>query len=303
MNPMNATGNELEHINNNKSVPYISISAADIKTDDVKRGLAAGMVVEGTDDLQMPTAAGSGTSSQTDQDQEAVMMEKERIFMGELGRMIDQYNAAIKQQTDASTSCLPQKRPSSSLSINNTRHKESSVMINATEIEELLKAEQEKCARFGGIFANRVRELMKYRDHNGHCNVPQKPFSSLGEWVKKQRVAFKKFDAGKVSRITPQRIKILNCIGFVWDASGVGRRNDEGWMRNFEELMEYKEKHGDCLVPRMYEGNRNLGNWVHTQRQVYRNKRKAKTTRMTEEHQHKLDEIGFVWNVQKGCSR
>ena len=132
-------------------------------------------------------------------------------------------------------------------------------MINAVEIEKLLMAEEERCVRYGRQWADRVKELIKYRNDHGHCNVPQK--LSLRSWVYRQRQEFKKFDAEKASSMTPQRIKILNHIGFVWDASDK-KRDDEGWMRMFEELMEYKEQHGNCLVPTMYEDNRKLGRWV-----------------------------------------
>ena len=172
-------------------------------------------------------------------------------------------------------------------------------MINAVEIEKLLMAEEERCVRYGRQWADRVRELMKYRDDNGHCNVPQRQ-SSLGIWVNTQRAEFKKFGSAKASHMTTQRIKILNHIGFVWDASdkiGGSKRDDEGWMRMFEQLMEYKEQHGDCLVPNKYEDNPKLGRWVATQRQLYQNTKKGKTTRMTEERIHKLEEIGFVWDA------
>ena len=36
------------------------------------------------------------------------------------------------------------------------------------------------------------------------------------------------------------------------------------------ELEEYKNKHGNCLVPRRYEENPSLGNFVNKQRQSYR---------------------------------
>ena len=36
------------------------------------------------------------------------------------------------------------------------------------------------------------------------------------------------------------------------------------------ELEEYKKKHGNCLVPRRYEENPSLGNFVNKQRQSYR---------------------------------
>ena len=36
------------------------------------------------------------------------------------------------------------------------------------------------------------------------------------------------------------------------------------------ELEEYKKNNGDCLVPRRYEENPSLGNFVNKQRQSYR---------------------------------
>ena len=129
MYSMKANGTELEHTNNNNSVPDISISAAD--TDiDIVGGLDVGLV-EGTDDLKLPATASVDTSlqTQTQTNQDAVMMEKERIFMGEINRQIDQYNVENKQQDNASTSCLPQKRASSSLTETTKRRKESTGMF------------------------------------------------------------------------------------------------------------------------------------------------------------------------------
>ena len=77
----------------------------------------------------MAAAASVGTSSQTQTDQDAVMMEKERIFMDEINRMILKYNAENKQQDDASMNRLPQKRPASSLTVTHKRCKESTGML------------------------------------------------------------------------------------------------------------------------------------------------------------------------------
>jgi len=256
---------------------------------------------EGTDELPIPAAASGDTSSQTQTqtDEDAVMAEKEKIFMGDLNRMIDKYNAKKrKQQDDALTSCLQQKRPASTLTVTDTRHKESTVMNNHVELKELLKAEEERCVRYGRQWADRVRELMQYCNDNGNCNVPCK-HSSLGIWVANQRTEFKKSRAGKASSMTPHRVNILNHIGFVWDASDKSavKTNDEGWMQMFEELMEYKEQHGDCLVPKKYEGNTKLAKWVSHQRQQYQNNKMGKTSPMTEERIYKLEQIGFVWDA------
>eukprot|EP00814_Leptocylindrus_danicus_P003899 CAMPEP_0116023594 /NCGR_PEP_ID=MMETSP0321-20121206/11708_1 /TAXON_ID=163516 /ORGANISM="Leptocylindrus danicus var. danicus, Strain B650" /LENGTH=480 /DNA_ID=CAMNT_0003494951 /DNA_START=197 /DNA_END=1636 /DNA_ORIENTATION=+ len=276
------------------------MSAADINTDTV-RDLDVGMK-EGIDDLLIDPADSGSTSlpqmqtqTQTDQD---VVTEDERIFMGEINRLIDKYKSEYEQQDNASTSCLPQKRSSSSLTVTNKRHKESTAMNSAVEVEELLKKEEERGVK-AGQWADRVRELMKYRDNNGHCNVPQRQ-SSLGEWVRHQRKAFRNFGTGKASSMTPHRVNILSLIDFVWDASSIrytSKRQDEDWMQMFEELMEYKEKHGDCRVSSKYKGNRKLDYWVRRQRRVYHDTKQGKTTQMTKERILKLEKIGFVWDA------
>ena len=58
----------------------------------------------------------------------------------------------------------------------------------------------------------------------------------------------------------------------------------------FEQLVVYKEKHGDCLVPRNYteEGHKtSLGRWVSNQRLSKAN--------MSDEQRAMLDDIGFAW--------
>mmetsp|Transcript_24891 Transcript_24891/g.38501 ORF Transcript_24891/g.38501 Transcript_24891/m.38501 type:complete len:279 (+) Transcript_24891:122-958(+) len=273
-----------------------------INTDVLSRDVAVGSMVDGTDDL--PTAAAAATSghtgsyrpsSQTDPHtctQQDFETEQERIFMSDLNRMIDQYNAKNKQQqAGASTTCLPQKRTCSSLTVSHKRLKESSTVANnnAVEIEELLKAEEERHVR-NNKWTNRMRDLMKYRDENGHCYVPCNR-SSLGKWVSTQRYEYWKLNVGKASDITPQRIKILNHIDFVWDASGSrSKRNEEEWMRMFAKLKEYKEKHGNCRVPIMYNANPKLGIWVGTQRM-----KKNQSAWMRGKRRQKLEEIGFDW--------
>ena len=128
---MKANGKDQDHTNNNNSVPDISTSAVNIKTD-VASGLDEGMV-EGTEDSKLPAAASGDTSSQTQTqtqvDQDAVLAEQERIFMSDINQMIDQYNAKNKQQDDASMNFLPHKRPASTLTVTNKRRKESTGML------------------------------------------------------------------------------------------------------------------------------------------------------------------------------
>ena len=79
----------------------------------------------------------------------------------------------------------------------------------------------------------------------------------------------------------------------------------------FNQLKEYKIKHGDCLVPSRYEENFKLGKWVETQRYEYTKLQRASTPagegdeskpganpRLTTERRLRLEAIGFEWKVK-----
>ena len=53
--------------------------------------------------------------------------------------------------------------------------------------------------------------------------------------------------------MTNARLKRLEFIGFVWDPL------DDDWIMRFEQLKEYKAKHGNCVVPQNYAENEQLG--------------------------------------------
>ena len=142
-------------------------------------------------------------------------------------------------------------------------------------------------------------ELMEYKEKHGDCLVPlnYKVNPKLGRWVQHQRSQYQNKKKGKTRQITDERIYKLEEIGFVW-YRGWKKRDDEGWMLMFEQLVEYKEEHGDCLVPRKYEINAKLSNWVCHQRKHYVYKGRGKPTNLTDERIHKLQEIGFVWKLK-----
>ena len=61
--------------------------------------------------------------------------------------------------------------------------------------------------------------------------------------------------------MTPDRLKRLNDIGFVWDPIA-----DE-WEVGFAKLEQFKAREGHCRVPAHYiEGDFKLGLWVAAQR-------------------------------------
>ena len=124
-------------------------------------------------------------------------------------------------------------------------------------------------------------ELIKYIETNGNALVPRdnKNNVPLGRWVDKQRCFY------KTNELSPERVQILNDIGFVWEPQEVQ------WSERYNELLEYIKRHGNALVPQNYIDNITLGNWTQKQRYNY------KTNVLSDDRIQKLNDVGFVWDV------
>lgn len=100
---------------------------------------------------------------------------------------------------------------------------------------------------------------------------------------------------GHKSSMTEDRLQALASIGFTW----AKRKGQATWDTKFAQLKEYKELHGDCLIPTKYSKDLALGRWVSTQREQYRLMMQGDPrTKMTQERAKKLEEVGFVWRLQ-----
>jgi Helicase associated domain len=89
--------------------------------------------------------------------------------------------------------------------------------------------------------------------------------------VTSQRQQYHEYVQGKPTPLTKQRKDLLDDIGFQWRI-----RNRPEWTTKFDELIKYKEKHGDTRVPQHYSDNRALGKWVAKQREQYKLLKKGK---------------------------
>jgi Helicase associated domain len=65
----------------------------------------------------------------------------------------------------------------------------------------------------------------------------------------------------------------------------------------FTALKAYRDKYGDCNVPRDWKENPKLARWVDTQRQLQRQ------GRLASERKARLDALGFDWNPQANKRR
>lgn len=144
---------------------------------------------------------------------------------------------------------------------------------------------------------NMLNALLEFKEKHGHCLVPNRYHENpqLGAWVSVQRRQYKDLQRGEPSAMTVERAKLLESIGFKW--SSKDPRNVP-WKTRYEELKEYRQQHGDCLVPFGWEENPQLGVWVSMQREAYKLKMENKANGISDEKIMKLNSIGFVWESQ-----
>ena len=115
---------------------------------------------------------------------------------------------------------------------------------------------------------------------------------NLGEWITTQRQAYKN---GKLSE---EKIKLLEKIGMRFE----NKKNIIGWEEYYKLAKVYFEKNSNLEIPNSFktldgitydEKGYNLGIWIKTQRQSYKN------GKLNKERIELLDKIGMVWSIKK----
>jgi hypothetical protein len=147
----------------------------------------------------------------------------------------------------------------------------------------------------------KFKRLKDYRQIYGDCKVPQSSVDEkltswveeLGTWVRAQRKNYKKFN------LSSDRASKLESLQFEWVLKEPSSKNrdttyaDEKWHFQYLKLVDFHKGHGHCIVKRFYDRDKSLGMWVGMQRQIY-----SENT-MPEDRKQLLDELGFVWKVDK----
>ncbi|KAL3933402.1 MAG: hypothetical protein SGBAC_010415 [Bacillariaceae sp.] len=76
-----------------------------------------------------------------------------------------------------------------------------------------------------------------------------------------------------------------------------GYQKDQ-WDQQYQDLLIFKEKHGHCHVQHTYQENPALARWAKRQRYQYKRKLEQKQSSMSDARQQKLEDVGFVWDLQ-----
>lgn len=140
-------------------------------------------------------------------------------------------------------------------------------------------------------WSERFKELKEYSEQHGHCRVKVND-GTLGTWCKNQRYQYRLLVQKKNSELTVEKIELLNSIGFVWSAKPLNQ-----WRSKFEELIEFKRKHGHTNVP-CRQGS--LGVWVKNQRSQYRLLVTNKHSELNQWRVNALNSVGFEWSRNRG---
>jgi Helicase associated domain len=93
-------------------------------------------------------------------------------------------------------------------------------------------------------------------------------------------------------QLTPQQVSVLESLHVPLTSRG-----DDHWNRYYELLVQYRNRHGHVLVPRLCEVP-GLGDWVTDQRRQYKAKQQGQPSQMTLVRQEMLEDLEFVWHVR-----
>merc|ERR1719330_1753789 len=171
----------------------------------------------------------------------------------------------------------------------------SSTNTDATTTTKPMK-KRTRCLRAdeAGKWNEHFRALMEFKMKHNHCIVPHtySEDPGLGRWVKRQRYQYKCLQQNKKSSMMPERVKMLEKIGFVWDP------HEATWKENLEELIKFKKINGNCDVPYYFKLNPQLATWVTRQRRQYTLYNQGKNSSMTPKRISTLENLGFKWNTR-----
>ena len=152
---------------------------------------------------------------------------------------------------------------------------------------------------FAEVFEERMKDLQKYKDGFGHCDVPGKYSEdrALGNWCIRMRYSYKlkpKDGRPNPKRLCQEYIDRLEKIGFRWIVTIDYEKSFDDKCR---DLLAFKNTNGHCNVPGKYAQNPSLGNWCNRMRYAYKRMSQGEKTKsnLSEVRIHRLEAMGFKW--------
>ncbi|GKY95281.1 hypothetical protein MPSEU_000490100 [Mayamaea pseudoterrestris] len=142
-------------------------------------------------------------------------------------------------------------------------------------------------------FNHLLFQLLVFKADTGnfHATKEEQPLlHSFLYYIKKE---FKNYQNDPTAcDLTADQIKVLEHLHVPLTSRG-----DDHWVRFYDLLVGYREKHGHVLVPRLSEVP-GLGDWVTDMRRQYKALKQGQVSQLTDDRRAKLEQLGFVWQVR-----
>jgi superfamily II DNA or RNA helicase len=135
--------------------------------------------------------------------------------------------------------------------------------------------------------AKRIEALLAHKTEFGHLAVSRhnRKYLGLAQWMTEQRGQFRD------GTIPEELKKQLDGIDFPWKPEGL--ETDKLWFKIFARYKEYAAANGILSVKVVDDETRKLNGWMLKQRQA------KKKNELSDKRIRALDEIGFVWQVNR----
>ena len=101
----------------------------------------------------------------------------------------------------------------------------------------------------------------------------------------------------KKSLMSDERIPQLEKLGFKWNSDSQLTLTI-AWNEQLSEIMEFKQRWGNCDIPQNYTKNKILGCWVSNKRRKYKLSKIRKMSFISDERTLKLEKLGFQWETK-----
>jgi len=137
-----------------------------------------------------------------------------------------------------------------------------------------------------------LNPLLGYKEDG----LPTRPFS-MPPPNKRRRFNSMDNESKKTIKMIPHH----NSLTAADEISRFHRFQADQWKERFQDLIDFHEEHGHCLVPYNYPEKQLLAQWVKRQRYQYKLKQRKRHSTITDERQATLQQMGFVWDSHKAA--
>jgi hypothetical protein len=135
------------------------------------------------------------------------------------------------------------------------------------------------------------QRLLEFHRRFGHSHVPAEwaENRALADWVVKTRMLKRK------GRLSAGKVRRLNEIGFVWDATRKRQiEHDVIWSKRLEQLIAFRRKYGHWCVPTDQRRFHSLRIWMDNQRIKYHR------GRLPADRIRRMEKVRFPWLSDRG---